>query len=145
MTATLQEFNEKFRVHDLEIESTEHWIWSVRPVHSTLGSGVLSLRRFCESFGDITSAEATDLQRIVSVIESKLNRFEPNQKMNYVMLMMVDAHLHFHVLPRYSSAVERFGRVWNDEGWPGPPLMGANAELASDPVLMIIRDALRAA
>jgi diadenosine tetraphosphate (Ap4A) HIT family hydrolase len=144
MSAPFQEFIEKFRVNELEIASTQYWTWSIRPVHSTLGSGILSLKRFCTSFADITAEESSDIQRIVSLIESTLTKFEPNQKMNYVMLMMVDAHLHFHVIPRYENPVNRFGRLWEDEGWPGPPAMAANADLAADSVLLEIRDALRA-
>ena len=37
------------------------------------------------------------------------------------MLMMVDAHLHFHVIPRYSKAIEFADYVWTDEKWPTPP------------------------
>ena len=51
-------------------------------------------------------------------------------KLNYLMLMMVDPDVHFHVLPRY--AVEReFGGVrFTDPGWPKVPNLGHENELA---------------
>lgn len=143
MSSNLAEFNAKFRVEELEIAESEHWVWSVRPVHSTLGAGVLSLKRFCESMSDAAPDEVADLATITKVLESRLaDTFAPD-KMNYLMLMMVDAHLHFHVLPRYSKSVEFGGMNWTDDGWPALPEIGANAELARPDVLFEVRDALR--
>lgn len=143
MSSNLAEFNAKFRVEELEIARSEHWIWSVRPVHSTLGAGVLSLKRFCESMSDASPEEVADLATITKLLEGRLaGAFAPD-KMNYLMLMMVDAHLHFHVLPRYSRSVEFEGVNWTDGGWPALPEIGANAALASHDVLFEVREALR--
>ena len=51
MTTTLAEFHEKFRVPELEVVRSEYWTWSVRPVQSTLGAGILSLNRFATAWG----------------------------------------------------------------------------------------------
>ena len=37
------------------------------------------------------------------------------------MLMMVDPHVHFHVIPRYNGTLEWNGFTFPDSGWPGPP------------------------
>jgi len=37
------------------------------------------------------------------------------------MLMMVDPHVHFHVIPRYSGNRSLAGVDIADHGWPGPP------------------------
>ena len=37
------------------------------------------------------------------------------------MLMMLDPHVHFHVLPRYGSPREFAGSTWNDASWPTAP------------------------
>ena len=37
------------------------------------------------------------------------------------MLMMVDPHVHFHVIPRYSGTRRIAGMEIADQGWPGPP------------------------
>ena len=63
--------------------------------------------------------------------------------MNYIMLMMVDSHLHFHVLPRYSDVKEFAGLSWSDSGWPKPPNMGDYEDRSQSPALIAIRDILR--
>ena len=50
--------------------------------------------------------------------QSSLFGFE---RINYLMLMMVDPDVHFHVLPRYGSARTFAGVTFEDAGWPGPP------------------------
>ena len=45
--------------------------------------------------------------------------FKPD-KLNYLMLMMVDPDVHFHVLPRYASAREFAGKTHSDRFWPKP-------------------------
>jgi diadenosine tetraphosphate (Ap4A) HIT family hydrolase len=37
------------------------------------------------------------------------------------MLMMVDPHVHFHVLPRYATAQAFDDLNFADPGWPGAP------------------------
>jgi diadenosine tetraphosphate (Ap4A) HIT family hydrolase len=50
------------------------------------------------------------------------------------MLMMVDPNVHFHVIPRYSSAREWNGIEFPDADWPGPPLLGSAAQLDADQI-----------
>jgi diadenosine tetraphosphate (Ap4A) HIT family hydrolase len=144
MTTTLAEFQEKFRVPELEVVSSAHWTWSVRPVQTTLGAGILSLKRFATSFGDLSVQEAGDLAGIVSAIEGTLGSFSAPGRMNYLMLMMVDAHVHFHVLPRYGEVRVKAGQEWTDRAWPGPPGMGDDANVGGSGTLLAIRDSLRA-
>ena len=143
MSNTLEEFVAKFRSDELSILRNAHWNWSVRPVHSTLGAGVLSLNRFCTSFAEITPEEGASLAAIVKELDGRLKAVFAPQKMNYMMLMMVDVHLHFHVLPRYAEPKEFGGLTWTDSGWPALPAMGDYADRASDPALLLIRDALK--
>ena len=37
------------------------------------------------------------------------------------MLMMVDPHVHFHVIPRYDGSRSFGGMSFPDRAWPGPP------------------------
>ena len=57
--------------------------------------------------------------------------------------MMVDPHVHFHVLPRYESPRELAGVAFVDAAWPKPPDVTASLELA-DGVLAAIGERLRA-
>ena len=54
-------------------------------------------------------------------IETTLGRLVAYERINYLMLMMVDPDVHFHVIPRHGG-VRRLGGVeLADAGWPGPP------------------------
>ena len=134
-------FKEKFRVNELLIFESKHWTWSLRPLQPTLGSGILALKRYAEFFSDITEEEGKDLAVIVRVVEERLKRAFAYDKINYLMLMMVDPHVHFHIIPRYSEAIELEGITWQDRGWPGPPSL--EAEQISDDILFAIQDKLK--
>ncbi len=143
MSATFGEFQDKFQVDRLAIWRSDHWTWSVRPAHCTLGASVLSLNRWCDSLGGMTADEGAAFAKACNLVEGRYAAtFEP-AKINYLKLMMVDAHLHFHVIPRYASAQEFHGHHWSDTGWPGPPDITDGADFANDPVLEDIRDRLQ--
>lgn len=141
----LSEFREKFRVEELTVLTSATWTWSVRPLQTTVGAGVLSVNRYVEHFGDLSPAEGADLASMVQVVERALNTTFGNDKINYLMLMMVDPHVHFHVIPRYGREVEFAGHSWIDSGWPTPPNLSDNQELSNDQTLAAVRVALHAA
>jgi diadenosine tetraphosphate (Ap4A) HIT family hydrolase len=143
MSSSLPEFQAKFRIDELLIHRSDFWSWSVRPVPCTLGAGILSLNRFATSFADMTAAEATDLGEIVRYLDHRLHEAFAPDKMNYLMLMMVDRHLHFHVIPRYSGTPQFGGLDWRDSAWPKPPALGDHDDRTTSPVLLEIRDRLR--
>lgn len=144
MTSTFTEFTDKFRVGELAVLRTDHWTWSVRPVQATVGAGILSLNRFATSLGEMTVEEAADLAAIAPRIEASLRAFSQPDKMNYLALMMVDAHVHFHVIPRYAGTRDLVGHEWADSGWPALPALGDNADQSTPEKLAAIRLALRA-
>jgi diadenosine tetraphosphate (Ap4A) HIT family hydrolase len=137
----LTAFRHKFRLEELNLLDTAHWTWSVRPAQPTLGATVLSLRRYAASFADVTSDEMVDLASAVAAVERATRGAFGYDKINYLMLMMVDPHVHFHVLPRY-AAVQRFADLdWEDRGWPAAPSLAA--EPCPPEVLSAIRSVLR--
>ena len=124
MNIGLVEFQEKFLVQQNKIFQSDFWTLSLRPMQPTIGSCVISLNRYCEKMSDITDEESCDLKKVVSYAERSLMAAFSYDKINYLMLMMVDSHLHFHVIPRYSKVIEALGRIWKDEKWPTPPDLG---------------------
>jgi diadenosine tetraphosphate (Ap4A) HIT family hydrolase len=143
VTATLEEFRDKVQLGKLTVAKLEHWTWSVRPTHATLGAGVISLNRFCTQFGDMTRDEAAELSDLMHKVEKTLKAaFQPD-KFNYLMLMMIDAHLHFHVLPRYQSPRSFAEIEWIDPApWPAIPTMKDGGEFQNSPILLDIRNFL---
>jgi diadenosine tetraphosphate (Ap4A) HIT family hydrolase len=99
--------------------------WSVqaRPQQATLGALILLAHGPAQSFADLPPEAHAELHRITGDIEASVARFG-NRKINYLMLMMVDPHVHFHVLPRYPEPVSFDGIAFADPGWPGPPDLG---------------------
>lgn len=125
MNQVMIDFNNKFKVEELKIYETDYWIWSLRPVQATLGAGILSLKRECSTFGDLVPEEFADLSNIIKVIERTLKDTFNYDIMNYLMLMMFDKHVHYHIFPRYEGPMEILGEVWKDESWPAiPKLIG---------------------
>lgn len=141
MSINFNNFNKKFMVDDLLIIQTEFWKWSVRPTQCTIGAGILSLKRPAESMADLTVEEGADLIKITKIIESTLKRAFKAEKMNYIMLMMVDFHVHYHVVPRYSHDITFADHEFKDLGWPKPPIL--DAEAVNIETLMTIRDYLK--
>ncbi|MBV6396439.1 MAG: hypothetical protein HFACDABA_02037 [Anaerolineales bacterium] len=134
-------FQDKFLINELTIYETDYWRWSLRPVQCTLGAGILSLRRYSERLSDLNGPEGGDFAAIVGVVEDCLEKSFHYDKINYLMLMMVDPHLHFHVIPRYAASRICAGKTWVDQGWPSFPQMGGDA--ASQENLMEIKGVLQ--
>lgn len=116
----MEKFNEKFKLSELTIYKSKHWTWSLREDQVTLGSSVLSLNRECASFSEISLNESEDLKRIVQVLEATLQKLFTYDRINYLMLMMQDFHVHFHVIPRYQEQKDLLGFTWQDSDWPKP-------------------------
>jgi len=142
-TNTIKEFKIKFQVEELEIFSNDAWVWSVRPDQPTIGSGVLSLKRHAMKLSDVTQDEIIQLGTIVKIIEGTLQETFSYEIMNYLMLMMVDHHVHYHVIPRYPQLVEFAGESWEDSGWPTLPSLGDSQHKDSSTILIKLKDFLR--
>ncbi len=145
MEPVLQEFYAKFRVAELLVLETESWTWSVRPAQPTLGAGIIALRRPALRMGEVTAEEMADLAKMVPEVERRLARCFRHQILNYLALMMVDHHVHFHALPRYDGPRDFAGRRWVDAGWPALPAFGDAQHADAAEVLVAIQRALKEA
>jgi diadenosine tetraphosphate (Ap4A) HIT family hydrolase len=138
-------FRAKFRVDELLVARNEAWSWSVRPGQVTLGSGMLSLNRHAARFSAVTAAEMAALAEIVGSLEHALRSAFDYQAINYLMLMMVDHQVHFHVIPRYDGRRHFAGLEWLDRGWPALPPMTAPQHGDHPGILALIRQELASA
>lgn len=120
---------EKFGYPGTLIKEFEHWVVLVRPAQVTFGSLVLAAKSSVTAYSDLPPAAFAEQAQAVRRIETALRRVVSYERINYLMLMMVDPQVHFHVIPRYSSA-RRWGDVdFPDSGWPGPPNLAAAVSL----------------
>jgi len=134
---------EKFGYPDSLLLELAHWAVLLRPAQVTLGSLVLVCKDEAGRFGDISPAASAELQQAVAKLEAVLADAFQNDKINYLMLMMVDPDVHFHVLPRYAAERTYEGTVFQDDAWPGPPVI-TNAQDVPGGVLEALKSDLRA-
>ncbi len=117
--------------------------WSVllRPKQVTLGSLVLIAKEPVTALPMLSAAAFDELKAITTDVERVLKQVFDHDKINYLMLMMVDPDVHFHVIPRYGSARTFAGREFADPGWPGPPCLD-QANDTGESVNILLRDEL---
>jgi diadenosine tetraphosphate (Ap4A) HIT family hydrolase len=128
------------------IAQTDCWTVLLRPKQPTFGSLVLICREPVQAFAEVSVQGYTELREIVRNVEAVLRGFVAYERINYLMLMMVDPDVHFHVIPRYNGT-RNFGAIaFADAGWPGPPTLDAAVPLDSatlDALVAKLRDAWR--
>ena len=144
-TRTLEEFRAKFRVEELIIFENRSWSWSVRPGQPTLGAGVLSLNRHAGKLSEVSAEEMQNLVELVGALEGAIKSAFDHSIMNYLMLMMVDHHVHYHVIPRYAGTRTFGGKEWVDNGWPALPVIGDSQHPDEPGLLQLIQENLIAA
>ena len=126
MNATI----EKFGFPATLVAEFEHWVVLLRPAQPTLGALVLAAKSDATAFGDLPADAHAELKTLTAAIEAALTQAVGYAKINYLMLMMVDPHVHFHVLPRYDGERSGAGLTVADAGWPGQPDLGQAVKLA---------------
>jgi diadenosine tetraphosphate (Ap4A) HIT family hydrolase len=126
--ASLNDTIRRFGYPATLIAESDHWVLLLRPEQPTLGSLILAAKGGFTAFGNLPPAAFADLGGVVARIEAALGATIAPEKINYLMLMMVDPHVHFHVLPRYAGERAYAGLTIGDRGWPKlPDLAGAVA------------------
>jgi len=128
---------EKFGFPATLLREFEYWVVLLRPSQVTLGSLVLAAKSRATAYSDLSREAFAEQADAVQSIESALTAFCQYERINYLMLMMVDPNVHFHVIPRYSTP-----RRWNemefaDAGWPGPPQLAQGVQLSPDQIALL--------
>jgi len=128
----------RFGYPDTLIREYDHWLVLLREPQATLGSLVLCAKSEVTEFSALSKADYEEMGTVVGDIERALKAAFSYERINYLMLMMVDPNVHFHVIPRYSKARSACGVTVADPGWPAVPQLGVAQEITPAE-----RDALR--
>ena len=120
---------DKFGYPDTLVREFEYWVVLLRPAQVTLGSLVLVAKGDATAWSELPDEAFTEQTTVVRAIEKALQKFCNYERLNYLMLMMVDRNVHFHVIPRYSEPRSWRGIEFRDGGWPGPPQLKLVVEL----------------
>jgi diadenosine tetraphosphate (Ap4A) HIT family hydrolase len=133
----------KFGYPDTLIKELDHWVILVRPAQVTLGSLVLAATSDAMAYAGLPDEAFAEQAIAVRAIETALKSFCDYERINYLMLMMVDPNVHFHVIPRYSEPRQWLGTEFPDAGWPGPPQLKLVVE-PNGSEISALRDQLKA-
>ncbi|MBS7668616.1 HIT family protein [Croceicoccus gelatinilyticus] len=138
----MNETIENFGFPETLVREYEHWVILLRPAQPTLGSLVLAAKSDCTDFSALPAEAFAELATVTKAIEDALKGFVQYAKINYLMLMMVDPNVHFHVIPRYEGAREFRGTEYIDSGWPKVPDLGSAIALDCE-AKTALRDAMK--
>ena len=135
---------QKFRHPDTLVRDYADWVVLLRDDQITLGSLVLVEKSDATSLSGVAPQALAALASVAGDIESAFARTFRPDKYNYLMFMMVDPNVHFHVLPRYGGARECAGVTFEDRAWPKTPNVGdvtATTPAQRSVILGLLRDA----
>lgn len=114
----------RFGYPETLVAEYDHWVVLLRPAQPTLGSLVLAAKSEATAFSDLQPDAVCGLHATIGDMERTLKDKVDYAKINYLMLMMVDPHVHFHVIPRYQGERSACGLTIADAGWPKMPALG---------------------
>jgi diadenosine tetraphosphate (Ap4A) HIT family hydrolase len=129
----------RFGYPETLIREYQHWLVLLREPQATLGSLVLCAKSDATEFSALPNQAFEEMGTVVREIEHALKAAFAYEKINYLMLMMVDLNVHYHVIPRYSEPQSACGLSIPDPGWPALPQLAEATDINSTE-----RDALRA-
>ena len=130
---------DKFGYPATLVRELEHWVILLRPEQVTLGSLVLAAKGDAVRYSELSPQAFAEQGEAVRLIEAALAAFTGYEKINYLMLMMVDPNPHFHVIPRYSSPRTWDGVEFADAGWPKAPQLGSAVALDADRIARLVK------
>jgi diadenosine tetraphosphate (Ap4A) HIT family hydrolase len=139
-TAAMNPTVEKFGYPSTLVKEFDHWLVLVRPAQVTLGSLVLAAKSDATAYAQLPRTAFAEQADAVAAIERALAVFPGYERINYLMLMMVDPNVHFHVIPRYSEARNWKGVSFPDDGWPGSPRLDSAVKLDPGQLSMLVRE-----
>jgi diadenosine tetraphosphate (Ap4A) HIT family hydrolase len=136
MNATIQKFGWPATL----LKEFEHWVVLLRPAQVTLGSLILAAKSDATAFAHLPREAFAEQADAVAAIEQALARWVRYERINYLMLMMVDPNVHFHVIPRYSTTRSWSGIEFADGGWPGSPKLDQAVKLGDEQLRLLVAE-----
>jgi diadenosine tetraphosphate (Ap4A) HIT family hydrolase len=131
---------EKFGYPATLLAEFEHWLVLLRPAQVTVGSLVLAAKSDATAYHQLPREAFAEQADAIAALEAVLKEFCAYERINYLMLMMVDPNVHFHVIPRYSGSRDWNGIEFPDAGWPGPPRLDAAIKLDEGQLQTLVSD-----
>lgn len=137
--ATLNGTIAKFGYPSTLVQEYSYWVVLVRPAQLTLGSLIVAAKSEATDFGSLPVTHYVELKQVAEDISSACNALIQHEKLNWLMLMMVDPHVHFHLFPRYQGSRQAAGLQIEDQDWPGPPDLKKSTILSEGQISTLVR------
>ena len=128
----------KFGYPETLLREGRHWALLVRPQQPTLGSLVLCSTSDATAYGDLPVEAFVEQREMIAFAEALLRDAVAFERINWLMLMMIDRHVHFHVVPRYSGTRSLAKMTMGDSGWPGMANL-SHSEAATPELILELR------
>ena len=117
MNSELRDFKKKFFVEEYLIFESKYWNVSLRPMQTTFGSIVISLKRESNTLTKVGLEENKNFGEILFRVSQVNKKYLKTNFSNIFQLMLIDNHVHWHYFPRYEhNSVKNL--KYDPLGWP---------------------------
>ena len=96
-----------------------YWTMAVNENQATLGRVFFALKRHETDVTALTPDEVVSLWQFLAAGKAALGTLFAPDHFNYMALMNIDPHVHFHLFPRYQTPREFMGETWTDDQYGG--------------------------
>ena len=120
----------------------DHWTLVCNENQATLGRVFFALNRHETDVAALTEAELISLWAFLRETKQALTALFAPDHFNYMFLMNLTPHAHFHIFPRYAAPREFAGQSWADSRF-GDHYDPDEARAVDDATLDALASALR--
>ena len=92
----------------------DHWTLILNENQATLGRAFFALKRHETDVAALTPDEVSSLWAFLCETKAALLALFAPDHFNYMFLMNLTPHTHFHIFPRYAASREFAGQKWRD-------------------------------
>ena len=140
MAINLISILQKFGYPSSLIHEYNNWYLLLRPKQVTLGSLILISKEKVNRYSDLSILSFTELQKIIKDVEENLMEIFNYSKINYLMLMMVDDIVHYHIIPRYENKRTFLNQEFIDSSWPNIPDLTVSNSISSNLFVDLVKE-----
>ncbi len=125
--------------------ASDHWTLALNENQATLGRVYFALNRHETDIAALSDAEVLSLWTLVRETKAALTQLFAPDHFNFMFLMNLTPHVHFHIFPRYAGPREFGGETFTDPEYGGhynPAASRALAPAAEAALVAALRSAL---
>jgi len=97
----------------------DHWTLILNENQATLGRAFFALDRHETDVAALTGDELAALWALLRETKQALSSLFAPDHFNFMFLMNLTPHAHFHIFPRYAAPREFAGQTWEDSRFGG--------------------------